>query len=236
MSRILYVFPHPDDESFGPAPVLAKQRREGHEVFLLTLTKGEATRQRHALGYSLEEMGEVRYREMQCVSRVLDLSGLTVLDFPDGGLSGLDPIEIEKAIEEEIVRIEPDVLVTYPLHGISGHLDHVTTHAVVQRVFCDLRRRRKNHPRRLAFFTLPEKAEPGRPSHLKSSPDEAIDCVVRFEEEDMRRAEKALDCYETYKAVIEAQNPLAQVRHGVSFELFQESYDPPLDDLFDGMS
>lgn len=236
MSRILYVFPHPDDESFGPAPVLAKQRREGHDVFLLTLTKGEATRQRQVLGYSLEEMGEVRYKEMQCVSRVLDLSGLDVLDFPDGGLSGMDPIEIERAVEEQIDRVEPDVLVTYPLHGISGHPDHVTTHAVVQRVYCDLRSRRKKHPGRLAFFTLPEEAEPGRPSHLNSSPDEAIDCVVRFEEKDLHRAQEALACYETYRSVIEAHNPLAQVRRGVSFELFQERHDPPLEDLFDGMS
>ena len=48
--RILYIYPHPDDESFGPAGVMAKQRREGHEVHLLTLTRGGATRQRHRYG------------------------------------------------------------------------------------------------------------------------------------------------------------------------------------------
>jgi len=34
--KILYVFPHPDDESFGPARAIAAQVRAGHEVFLLT--------------------------------------------------------------------------------------------------------------------------------------------------------------------------------------------------------
>ena len=42
--RILYVFPHPDDESFGPARAMATQRRQGHEVYLLTLTGGKQRR------------------------------------------------------------------------------------------------------------------------------------------------------------------------------------------------
>ena len=58
--RILYIFPHPDDESFGPAPAIAAQRRQDDEVYLLTLTKGEATKQRHRLGVSKKEMREIR--------------------------------------------------------------------------------------------------------------------------------------------------------------------------------
>ena len=58
--RILYVFAHPDDESFGPARAISKQRRQGHEVYLLTLTRGGATRLRHKFGYSVDEMGEAK--------------------------------------------------------------------------------------------------------------------------------------------------------------------------------
>ena len=83
--RVLYIFSHPDDESFGPARVMSNQRRKGHEVFLLTLTRGGATRQQHMYGYSVEEMGAVRYKEMLDVARVRDLTGMTVLDLPDGG-------------------------------------------------------------------------------------------------------------------------------------------------------
>ncbi|MEM8600085.1 MAG: PIG-L family deacetylase, partial [Bacteroidota bacterium] len=36
---LLYVFPHPDDESFCPGPAMARQAREGHAVHLLTLTR-----------------------------------------------------------------------------------------------------------------------------------------------------------------------------------------------------
>ncbi|PIT92498.1 MAG: hypothetical protein COU08_02200 [Candidatus Harrisonbacteria bacterium CG10_big_fil_rev_8_21_14_0_10_42_17] len=40
MTKFLYIFPHPDDESFGPAQAIAKHIEEGDEVHLLTLTKG----------------------------------------------------------------------------------------------------------------------------------------------------------------------------------------------------
>ncbi|EGL81366.1 LmbE family protein [Caldalkalibacillus thermarum TA2.A1] len=36
--NILYIFPHPDDESFGPAAVMHQQIKAGHRVYLLTLT------------------------------------------------------------------------------------------------------------------------------------------------------------------------------------------------------
>ena len=96
--RILYVFPHPDDESFGPARAMATQRRKGHEVYLLTLTRGEATKVRHKIGWTLEQMGAARAREMQDVKTTLQLADMRVLDLPDGKLKELDPWSIEDAI------------------------------------------------------------------------------------------------------------------------------------------
>ena len=46
---MLYIFPHPDDESFGPAAVIDKSIKSGDEVHLLTLTKGGATKQGSSL-------------------------------------------------------------------------------------------------------------------------------------------------------------------------------------------
>ncbi|BBM71004.1 PIG-L deacetylase family protein [Rhodothermus marinus] len=231
MATLLYIFPHPDDESFGPAPAIARQRREGHAVHLLTLTRGEATRQRHHHGYSKPEMGRVRFEEMQCVAEVLGLSSLEVLDFPDGELAELDPRVLEDVVARVIERHRPDVVVTYPVHGISGHPDHLVTHAVVKRVGCALRER-LGVPRRLAFFTLPEGLEK-KPAHLHTSPRERIDACVSFTAEDLERAEAALACYRTYRRVIEKHRPLESVAEGVCFELFQETFDPPLDDLTD---
>lgn len=232
---ILYIFPHPDDESFGPAPAIARQRRAGHAVHLLTLTCGEATSQRHRFGYSKDEMGAVRYEEMEEVAGALDLTSLTVLDFPDGELDDLDPMELEAAVAERIRIVKPRVLVTYAVHGISGHPDHLVTHAVVKRVFCALRAEGAEYLQRLAFFTLPEDGETERPGHLKGSPDAAIDVIETFSDDDLARARAALDCYVTYRDVIEEHQPLRTVADGVRFELFQETHDPLLGAVTDAL-
>ncbi|UCG51532.1 MAG: PIG-L family deacetylase [Candidatus Latescibacterota bacterium] len=233
--RILYIYPHPDDESFGPAPAISKQRRQGHGVYLLTLTKGGATRQRHKYGHSIEEMGAVRYREMKDVARVLDLSGMTVLDLPDGGLKEMDPRKIEAAIYDEIERVEPNVVVTYPVHGISGFHDHLVTHAAVKRVFLD-RKPSATYLRRLAFLTITEEqAGDAEVFHLNGTKLDEIDCVFRVDDVDIKNAHKALDCYVTFQETIEKTGIKRFLTNEVYYEIFQEHHDPPLTDIFCGI-
>lgn len=233
--KILYTFPHPDDESFGPAAAMSKQRSEGHEVFLLCLTKGGATKQRFKYDYSIEEMGEVRHREMLDVSDVLNLSGMTVLDLPDSGLKEMDPRAIEQAIIDEIEKIEPDVIVTYPVHGISGFHDHLVTHAAVKRVFIEMKSRITNL-KRLAFHTLPkEQAEKGDLFQLSHSTSEEIDCIVNVEKSDMETQRQALDCYETFQETIEKSGVKEMISAQVAFEFFQENYNPPVRDVFEAL-
>jgi N-acetylglucosamine malate deacetylase 2 len=230
--RILYVFPHPDDESFGPALAISSQRLRGDEVHLLTLTRGGATRIRHDLGLSIEQMGEVRAREMDCVRQVLDLSGFTLLDLPDGDLEDLDPIGLEAEIERVVAAVRPHVLVTYAVHGVSGFHDHLVTHAVVKRVFCQLARDgRVQELRRLALFTLLPSEEPDTLFPLKSSKPEDVGVMIPVRAEDLQRGRKALACYETYATVIEQARPLERVGSHVPFELFGESFDTPLASL-----
>lgn len=229
--KILYVFPHPDDESFGPAPAIAAQRRKGHDVYLLTLTKGEATKQRFRLGINKKEMGEIRYKEMKCVEKVLGLNDMTVLDLPDSGLKEMDPADIEGVIREQVQKIKPDVLVTYAVHGISGFEDHLVCHAVVKSVYCDLKREGFDYPKRLAFFThYSENVGEGK-FNLTSSKQGDIDCWIEANEDDYQQFLSALDCYETYQEVIEDSNVKEEVGYRVPFEIFQEDFDPQLTDL-----
>ncbi len=236
MSRkILYIFPHPDDESFGPAAALHSQVEKGHEIYLLTLTKGGATKQRHALGLTVAEMGEIRHEEMRAVEKTLRLSGMTVLDFPDSGLKEFDVRILEQAVQKHIEEIRPDIVVSYPVHGISGFHDHIVTHAVVKRVYMEMKDAGADFLKRLAFFTLPDSGEPTWTSEklprFKLTEEELIDCIVPLQDDDLSAMRDALYCYTTYRNTIEESGVLEKVGKEIYFEIFAEDFTPPLDDL-----
>lgn len=233
--RILYVFPHPDDESFGPAGVIHQQVQRDYEVYLLTLTRGGATQQRHKLGLSVEQMGEVRYQEMQEVSKLLKLHDMRVLNYPDSGLSELDPRVLEREVRTYIEWVQPQVVVTYPVHGASGYHDHLVTHAVVKRVFVTLRDEGANYLKRLAFFTMPDSGEPtflpsGWP-RLKLTHTDLIDCIVPLSAEEVEAMKRALSCYKTYQEVVTTTGVIAKIGNQVYFEIFDEDFAEPLLDL-----
>jgi LmbE family N-acetylglucosaminyl deacetylase len=151
-------------------------------------------------------------------------------------LAELNPLALEDEVAAHIHEVEPDVVVTYPVHGISGHPDHLVSHAVVKRVVCALRRDGVAYPKRLAFFTVPPPSDDAdRPSHLQHSPSVLIDCVVPTADEDLERGREALYCYETYRPVIEEHQPLRSVTDSTSLELFGEHHAPPLASLLDGL-
>ena len=234
---ILYIFPHPDDESFGPAGAIHQQVSTGHEVHLLTLTRGGATQVRHKLNLSVEEMGEVRLKEMQKVSDVLGLTSMQVLDFPDSGLKELDPRILENTVSDHISKIRPDIVVTYPVHGGSGFHDHLVTYAVVKRVYLELRDSGEaSYLKRLAFFTMPDDSK--KPSiqndgwpRLKLSEASLIDCIVSLKDEDVQAMKDALLCYDSYQEVVTKIGVVEKIGRQVHFEIAFEDHKPVLNDI-----
>jgi N-acetylglucosamine malate deacetylase 2 len=215
---------------------MAAQRRQGHEVYLLTLTRGEATKVRHTFGWTLEQMGEARYRELLEVKRTLDLTDLRVLNLPDGKLKELDPWIIEQSIRDELARVEPHVVVTFPVHGISGFHDHIVTHFAVTRVYLEWHGTDRPAPaKRLAFFTLVS-APAEFPWHVNVTAQEEIDCSFRVTDRDMELFHRALDCYVTYAEVIARTRIHEVFDDDVHFELFREDHKPPLTDLCQGLA
>ena len=236
--RILYIFPHPDDESFVHAAAISHHKRHGHEVHLLTLTKGGATKVRHKLGLSIAEMGEVRHKEMLDVARVLKLDSFKILDLPDSGLADIDPRVIEQAITDHVLWLKPDILVSYPVHGISGFHDHLVTHAVVKRIFCQLRDDGIQWLRRFAMFTIsPDQQRDFEASAIpiKSTPEHQLHVRTNVTPEDNAEMDRALDCYVTYKETIDKTMKTAPAFKEIVFQLFDEQPENLLTDITEGL-
>jgi N-acetylglucosamine malate deacetylase 2 len=235
--KILYIFPHPDDESFGPAGAIYQQVSHGHEVHLLTLTRGGATQARFKLNLSINEMGEVRYNEMQKVKAVLGLTSMTILDLPDSGLKEMDPRILELLVAKYIKAIEPNIVITYPVHGGSGFHDHLVTYAVVKRAFLELQEQGLSYLQRLAFFTMPDSDKPSIQSdgwpRLKLSEQSLIDCVTPLRDIDVEKMKEALLCYESYQETVKKIGVVEKIGRSVHFEIAFEDHKPPLKDITD---
>ncbi len=124
--RILAVFAHPDDESYGPAGTLAKYTVNGHHVSLVTLTQGEAGSLGGAKKMGEKALAKKRVEELACAAKALQIPDLSVFNLPDKGLERIPAEEGIYLIMQEIRRVNPDVVITFHQEGISGHPDHRT--------------------------------------------------------------------------------------------------------------
>lgn len=130
------VVAHPDDESLGVGGTIARYASEGINISLLTATRGERGRNGASKSSSPAELGALREAELIAASRVLGISEVRCLGYPDGGLDQVDPREAAAVIASHIRRFRPHVILTFGPDGAYGHPDHIaisqlTTAAIV---------------------------------------------------------------------------------------------------------
>lgn len=125
------VFAHPDDESFGCAGALALAHDVGRVTRLLVATRGEAGAPE---GVAADEsFGDVRERELVTAAQTIGLDEVTVLEgYPDGGLADASFAQLVDDVAQWLASRQPDAVVTFGSHGITGHPDHVVIGSAVR--------------------------------------------------------------------------------------------------------
>jgi LmbE family N-acetylglucosaminyl deacetylase len=124
--RLLAVFPHPDDETLGLGPTLAKYAAEGVATYLVCATRGERGWPGDpAQNPGLEALGRLREAELQAAARVLGLREVVLLDYVDGDVDLAEPARIIAQLVAQVRRIRPHVVITFPPDGTYGHPDHI---------------------------------------------------------------------------------------------------------------
>ncbi|NJK78968.1 MAG: GlcNAc-PI de-N-acetylase [Chloroflexaceae bacterium] len=145
--RLLAVFAHPDDESFGPGGTLALYSWAGAAVYLVCTTGGEAGVIDDDI---LERYGSAvaaRTAELQCAAARLGLAGLELLGYRDSGMAGAadnqHPQALYNAPLDEVTgrimhtmrAVRPHVVITFDPIGGYRHPDHIVTQQATVRAF-----------------------------------------------------------------------------------------------------
>lgn len=144
--RLLAVFAHPDDETFGPGGTLALYARRGVETYLVCATRGEVGEAPEGLrGYA--SIAEMREAELRCASEVLGLKGVYFLGYRDSGMPGSEdnrhplattaqPVaEVARQIAYYMRTLRPQVIITFDPIGGYRHPDHIAVHHATVEAF-----------------------------------------------------------------------------------------------------
>lgn len=146
MKKILCVFAHPDDESFGPGGTIIKWANEGNRIHLLCATKGEA-----GMNRSKGAVAKTREKELLAASQILGIESIKFLGFIDGNIGNSDLAKLEKLIIQKIRSYKPDVVLTFDLNGISGHLDHIAVASATTQAF-----NKTKIAKKIYYLTIPK--------------------------------------------------------------------------------
>lgn len=136
--RLLCITAHPDDESLGFGPTLAKYGAAGIETHLIMATRGEKGWKGAKEAYpGPQALGQIRGQELLEAAGVLCLKAVHFLDYTDGELDRADAQKAVAKIARLIAEIRPQVVITFGPDGAYGHPDHVaisqfTTAALVE--------------------------------------------------------------------------------------------------------
>jgi len=150
---VLAVWAHPDDEITSAGTLARLAKEEGARLVLVYMSRGEAAK---GLGYTADQLATLRPPEAQAAGKALGAARVVVLDYPDGGLIGVDSALAQTSIRRIIDEERPSVIVSFDERvGFYGHPDHAQVGLWV-RAIVDKGLTEQDFPvRRLYQATLP---------------------------------------------------------------------------------
>lgn len=122
---LLFVFAHPDDESFSGAGTAMACAAAGARIVLVTATLGERGKCGDPPICRPEELPAVRERELRTAAGIIGFHDLILLGYRDRELADVPPDEIRRTLVAIVRRERPAVVFTFDPNGFNVHPDHV---------------------------------------------------------------------------------------------------------------
>jgi LmbE family N-acetylglucosaminyl deacetylase len=121
---LMVIAPHPDDPEFAIAGTVASLAREGKKVVYVVCTNGDKGTSDRSI--RPEDLVKTRQKEQKAAAKVLGVSKVVFLGFPDQELE--DNHEFRKALVRAIRKYRPFVVATAdPYRRYMWHRDHRIT-------------------------------------------------------------------------------------------------------------
>ncbi|MBS58200.1 MAG: hypothetical protein CL735_05510 [Chloroflexi bacterium] len=120
--RALVITPHPDDAEIGCGGTVSKWISEGTKVFYVLCTNGDKGSDDPEM--TSERLAKIRYQEQEDAAKVMGVSEVVHLGYPDGGLN--DDAEFRGKLVHAIRKFKPEVVFsTDPMRrSFYLHRDH----------------------------------------------------------------------------------------------------------------
>lgn len=145
--KALFIFAHPDDETFGTGGTIAKLTKKGVTVNVITATTGQAGQTGEYGEVTPEKLGEIRKKEQAKAAKILGITKTHYLGLMDGQLYKHKIIKLADMILPLIREENPDIVVTFEKHGASNHPDHKRISYAATHAFREFMKTAKKHVR-----------------------------------------------------------------------------------------
>lgn len=133
--KALFIFAHPDDESFSSGGLIAKLSEKGINVKLITATKGEEGELGDPPVCLKKDLGKTREKELLKASKILGISRVYFLGFLDSTLKKIPTPKLVNPILKILKKEKPDLVFTFNKDGGSRHPDHVKINKAATKAF-----------------------------------------------------------------------------------------------------
>ena len=120
---ILVVAAHADDEALGCSGTIARHVAEGDSVHLLFMTDGVGARE------VVADEADERLSAAEQAAKILKVSSVTNLSFPDNSMDALPLLDIVKEVEAKIKEVNPEIIYTHHIGDLN--VDHQIAHKAV---------------------------------------------------------------------------------------------------------
>lgn len=195
--NVFFSFAHPDDESFITGGLIHRLSKNPEvQTILYSATKGDAGKCGNPPICKKEALANVRENELKEAAKYLKVDHLIIDKFPDKFVAN-NRHEVRKQVLALLRQYQPEIIITFPQHGISQHVDHIAMHEITMDIV-----EKEDLPflKRIYFATFVKKNRQER-TYLED--EEEVDWIFHLDASDAEACKQALLAHRTQHLSVE---------------------------------